>query len=456
MKKTIWFIFVLFMSTSMVLSQYTVSIHREYMWYRTSGSEWETDVIADFRLNGVPVDNVSDYYFEWRHVFGPNDDRPGTSNGMGIDDVGVDEHPGTFYDVYLKIHNGDLKAPVITISNTLINVGRPDESLIITIDQVNEAGTTINQHHIWEWVPRSPHPFVPGELGLFKGGNINLTHKTTPVSSDLPTLFLADTQLVSNTKMFNNWQSHNTIINHKAFYFDEINDLLIAQFKNIFNSEIILSSNIASNDDCLLQFKNPWLRDDNSSPIGPRNRGTAAIWHPVDPGQYQVFLEHDPNSSPVYYSLRATPLHTQADGRYTVFTGWQTAGATLLPHPDDQDESTLKAVVFNQAGATVEAQFCRDVAVNGGSIRWEDNSFRVSAPKWVVDQTAIWQFNRWTTPNSDRVTISNPASRTAAGLTFHADGAVVEAEYINTLTYPEMMDNTVRLDQHTTIPAGAG
>ncbi|GEM_PF-3420156 len=207
------------------------------------------------------------------------------------------------------------------------------------------------------------------------------------------------------------------------------------------------TANIATNPAGIeIDFHDPWYYDETTQ-TQPDN------FRPITPGQYQVFLDQQPDQG-AHYRLKA-PLLTSADGEYYVFNRWVAKDANGAELPSggifvNGEDDTTTAVVFTAATATVEAEYYT-VTVNGGELEASNGKVYLNTSDYA-NLDGIWAFDQWTV-TSGSATITNINSRRTK-VTINADNTVLKVSYVNAIT---TQGKTVEITagDTVTVPPGA-
>ncbi|MEX2117628.1 MAG: zinc metalloprotease, partial [Bacteroidota bacterium] len=223
---------------------------------------------------------------------------------------------------------------------------------IVSINQTKENGSTFAGTSVGRWEGMSfKNYFVPFSFQQLSG---------TP-------FVLRGNQDLHSGEKYNQWNDLPDVINHRTFIVGTVTEA-VSRFRGAHQAtlETSINGNSAGN---VVQFKDPWLVDDYTDPMGQRNRDTNAVFYLVPSGTYNIGLETNyqgvflnqsgpPNFPPPYYSVKV-PLITTINGSTAFFAGWSYDPAYISlgqpePSPSGYDQ---KAVVFKQAGATLTAQY---------------------------------------------------------------------------------------------------
>jgi len=155
--------------------------------------------------------------------------------------------------------------------------------------------------------------------------------------------------LVPNTSdKYNRWENDNNIVNHKSFTIVEHQPTLKSLLKTATNPTIRTWVAEGGFVAATVDFKDPWLMDDYSDGLGPRNRGTNAVFvskstpfYPLNDGNTKGVFTGQTVASGNYYSLRAVqPIH--ATGLEWNFSSWTYSNANV-----SSPTSLETQVVFN-------------------------------------------------------------------------------------------------------------
>ena len=183
-------------------------------------------------------------------------------------------------------------------------------------------------------------------------------------------IFKASQGIVNNPyEKYNHWESITDVINHKFINISGSAKTITSKFENIYDATIFnYSAEGKFSISGIIKFFDPWLVNDTSDPLGPKNKGMLADYLDLQYSTnnigintpYQgVFLNQGwPNWDPPYYSVKADyvqdiPLQQTGRTHKFYFQGWS---ASPVGSATFQDSSALETpVVFKQANATVQA-----------------------------------------------------------------------------------------------------
>ena len=167
-------------------------------------------------------------------------------------------------------------------------------------------------------------------------------------------------------------------------------------------STVTLSSPTSS-----LSIHDPWYYDEAT--------GTQPDdFRTISPGQYQVFLNQNPDFQPdlPIYSLRAPLLVNEGDGIYQVFHRWvamKANGDTLSPTGIFEDEQSRQTrVVFTDSVATVEAEYFIVTLIGEGvNLSESSGNLILFAPEYIViNEIDVELFDSWTISPQGGATIT--------------------------------------------------
>ena len=240
------------------------------------------------------------------------DTQPGNSGSPVIDAsrtgiaLGVHTEGGCNYDGYNKgtsAYNTDFWNALHPIVNVLI-------------DQRLEDGSSVDSVGRWENNQFKVYK-VPNQID-FVIGSVEI---------------LRATQKILMNQKYNNWTGESDVKNHHEFEILNSTQEIVANLK-VTKSGIIIRNELLSapgQEGGTIEFKDPWLIDYPDPQYGhnKRNRGMDAPFKsrpsPFKPdyttsydgdGYQGVFLNQDPDETPVYYSVRAPleqviPFHNE-------------------------------------------------------------------------------------------------------------------------------------------------
>ncbi len=166
---------------------------------------------------------------------------------------------------------------------------------------------------------------------------------------------------------YNRWTVNDgpdSIVNHSTIRMTANTSSVLAQFKPSNPATIRTQLVEGGATGGTLNFRDPWLVD-NSDAKGPKNRGTAAIWHnvaspfkPESSATYKgVFLNESgpPFWNPPYYSVGAPNPNTftiNGNNYSAYFRNWE--GSSVQYQNADAAQT---GVVFTSSGATATANY---------------------------------------------------------------------------------------------------
>ena len=256
-------------------------------------------------------------------------------------------------------HKGTLSGGSQAVS--LIITGNSD--ILVTVDQKLSDGSSVDSVGRWEGGPdfvdyRVPHtfPFAVGATEVLRAAQKIILHEK-----------------------YHKWDISNTVVNHHEFIIKEKMRNISALFQTTKPSITLRNELISApgREGGMIEFKDPWLIDYADPEYGnnKRNRGMDAPFKsrpsPFKPDYttsyngdvYQgVFLNQDPDETPVYYSLRAPQQQVIAFHGEDItwyFQGW--AGDQVsFQHPSRNET----AVVFQADGAQARALYKGHLASN--------------------------------------------------------------------------------------------
>jgi hypothetical protein len=187
-------------------------------------------------------------------------------------------------------------------------------------------------------------------------------YKATTISSEV---YRGSQGFVPSTNdRYNRWSGPTgdlpDIVNHRS--------LALSSGQQQYTSQLKTAQNVTIQT-CVVEggavaravyFKDPWLVDDNSDQLGPRNRGTNALFvskstpfYPLNDSDTKgVFLNQDTSGNNPHYRLRAYET-IEAVGLVWSFGYW--TGGTGASFSNANSIET--AVVFNSADAVVTAYY---------------------------------------------------------------------------------------------------
>lgn len=247
----------------------------------------------------------------------------------------------------------------------------------VTINQRLSSGQNAGQLKLWDNQNNQfGQSFNPGTTFPFYAGSQQV--------------ILADQNIISNEK-YNNWNGLTDVTNHHSFIIEEQTDSLTSHFLPTYNATIQTQLIEGGNPSGTVDFMDPWLIDYPDPNYGNnlRNQGMSAPFKSVpyslnnlgiSTSYKGVFLNQapDPNNPNVpYYSVRE-PLTQTINGYTGVFQNWSVSpsgSATLQQVSSNPSGYDQKAVVFNQANATVTANY-KGVHISNDANAFSNNGQR--------------------------------------------------------------------------------
>lgn len=151
-----------------------------------------------------------------------------------------------------------------------------------------------------------------GQVGIWDFGTFTYDYYNSPetfnFSLDDYQVIKGATNLINNEK-FKQWEvgSSKYYINHNQFMIDSTIGEITAQLAPVINASIKNSFDGSDNQlASQISFKDPWLPDLGSDPIGAQNRGFNAIWHDYFTGSSTLSLNTTSDHKGVFPDLETT------------------------------------------------------------------------------------------------------------------------------------------------------
>ncbi len=375
------------MFISRAFSQYSVEIKQEHWWYKIGDpNEWEGKMRAILKNNGQPIDTAGFSCQWWRTIANTETwESSPFSNTFFIAREGlvVDWKRKYWVNVFL---GEQLVATSYQPPEPPYPIEAPPFGKTVTIEWKKEDGNGIGSGHgvkvrFWSY-PENWHPTVYADGNAGGSGYLYLRpNSENEVVHAMPDI------LGSIGERFHRWSSAATLDepyqNHsRVTVTSTLNQLAVNH--RVFVADALMQVSLIDSpgaNDASIEFKDPWLRDTTDltfldNPYGYRNKSTAATFKP---GVYQiqpnlsnkykgVFLNQTVNSG-IYYSVRA-PLIQTISGSSAFFLGWtyNSSYATLEQVGTNPAGYDQKAVVFNQSGATITAQYTNSTLTSNFTI----------------------------------------------------------------------------------------
>jgi hypothetical protein len=358
---------ILVTATSGQTGPYTVVIRFDSITSR--GNEWDVELYADVfdgNRNLIPFSVARTYYYRWYY------DTTCSGNNWrlapyldpevaGNTQIGPDGHwvkqpqdpdccPTCAYESWLvkvvvSIDDHDVTSQVVRVPDN--GTGNVEPRQRVVVDQQTEGFTSIGNigRKYSTGIFNYPAPFtfynVAGQTEVFKG------------SQDL---------FSGPYQKYNRWSTASgdlsDVVNHRSFTIGSGQQQYTSRLKAANNPTIqtCTTDGIFSG---AVYFKDPWLVDDYSDPLGPRNRGNNALFYSKSTPFYPlndastkgVFLGQEIAPGLPYYTVRAYDI---VEGTRLLWSfGYWTATNASLADPNNIES----AVVFNSANATVTANY---------------------------------------------------------------------------------------------------
>ena len=394
-KVTILFLLIVLSFNFPVLGQYTVKLRIGEIVNPVSPGhpyEWGVTLYADiFDANKNLVPHSSNFYYYWYKDECTGGGFQTWHNGFDLYFLAPDGHNSipsacdetiTFQTYWVQVtvkingilyYSGDIRVPddesgVLTQKE--INITQKRESQSVVEDIGKRIGTGIFNY---------PAPFI----------------FYTP-STQNSEIFRGSQELVSNPyEKYNHWLGISDVVNHRTITLSGSTINLTSQFGKVYDATV--RANLlevpGTYDD--IQFMDPWFINDNSDPLGLRNKGTSADFLSVEYSsnnvgintQYKGILlnqEYDPIGQNPFYKVRTSiqpyNIFLQQTGRYHkfYFQNWSSSGTDPLTQNNIVNGYYETPVVFRSSGAVVNAN------LKGTQLSSEQNGYSPSNQRKFV------------------------------------------------------------------------
>ncbi len=283
-----------------------------------------------------------------------------------------------YIKVIVTINGVDYSSPEIRLPDNEIGI---IEQKLVTVKQrnVNQSQTG----RISKAYANSFFNFVPPVTFTYPvqtGNSINDIYK-------------ASQDIISNEKYLH-WAGFSDVVNHKNFTFNMYSTNLTSQFSTITNATV--KANMPEYPDFELQFTDPWLIDDFSDPLGPRNRGmdNAQLSYlsntqnnlSINSDRQGVLLNQGlPNWSPPYYtvSIPSTITLPPNGSTHKIYVlGWNTNNALL------ENQYTLETgIAFTGSQASASAN------LKGQGLSDDQNAYSFGSQRKFIKSSSGMPFN---------------------------------------------------------------
>jgi|GEM_PF-1665358 len=236
--------------------------------------------------------------------------------------------------------------------------------------KANAFGTLAKSKTLPVTVTQVDNQSLPfGQVGVYE--NSSFVSYTVPATfawldGSIKTIRADQNFKPSTTQKYHDWNDLADVVNHRDFTISPTATELTAYFRNANNSTIQAQLIDGGNSGGSVQFKDPWLIDDNSDSKGPRNRGMNAIWYnqpspfsPSTASNYKgVLLNENPTADPnrPIYKIRVAETQT-INGFTSYFKNWTTTGASITQPSNLVGGYYESPVIFESAGSTVAAKY---------------------------------------------------------------------------------------------------
>jgi hypothetical protein len=263
------------------------------------------------------------------------------------DYIGVANSFGKTYMAWPEAQGNDPTSPVTLYfaSRTHTPPNPPSGYANIKIDQKDESNSSFGKIGRWRTNLFIDY-LAPADLVLQQTGEV---------------LRASQSFKPNTTQKYNKWLGETDVVNHHSFSIAPGATTIQSNFKSASNATIRTCVGEGGLVASTVELKDPWLVDDNSDGLGPRNRGTNALFvskstpfYPINDGSTKgVFLGENPNFQtgvPIYTLRAVQPIH--ATGLEWNFSYWGASNASV-----SSPNSLETPVVFNSGDATVTANY---------------------------------------------------------------------------------------------------
>jgi Pro-kumamolisin, activation domain/Dockerin type I domain len=229
-----------------------------------------------------------------------------------------------------------------------------------------------------------------GTIGKWNGSSFSprLNPGDSISISPNSTIVLQGDQNVYSGEKYNNWirntSSETDVSNHHTFIVQTNDNNFTSHFQPRYNatiqSQLLENGSIGGS----LKFQDPWLIDFQEPGYGTnfRNQGMTAPFDTVNYSSNNLGINTShsgifinqllPNGS--YYSIQA-PLTQTINGHNCAFQNWNSPNATFQQVGSNPSGYDQKAVIFNNSGATVTANY-KGINLSNTASAFSNNSQR--------------------------------------------------------------------------------
>ncbi|HTR81404.1 MAG TPA: hypothetical protein VMM58_07215, partial [Bacteroidota bacterium] len=355
------------------------SFHNISHMYNESGVNFFNQCVSTNQIDDVTLtaDQNKYYYFDKTYtrgdpLFTAVSDAITSGNyyfTLGIKEIGS-SMPPDYYQLLPYDGGDDNTVPVVDLT---INYTTPDQYYQLS----NVIQSTTNYGHL---IANNDtiNQIASGTQKFFSWGTTNNVR-----SAELP--FLANWNNGGTTQKHDYWYLP-TVPATKYFIYDTI--VAVSQTSSIHNATfdqtslatVGVSWDLGSVSDSI-EFRDPWryYRDASSkwaasnqfikyaAPFTTTNNNSTSYGG--------VFLGKNPQTSPLYYSVRA-PLTKTVNGNVTSFINWTVTGATFYDGGANGGNDSA-AVVFSSSGATVTANYKAHLATTSTAALSNNNQRKI-------------------------------------------------------------------------------
>ena len=265
--------------------------------YWQNDDEWGANLRGDLYVDGQFLEPSNNYYYSWERKNEQTGLWEVRNGGPALYTIGTDGHPGQIFHWRLRITGTNPQFS--TLSNEVEVVKYGTIKIVDNVRAYKENGSMANDNvkiRIWAaygWYDRAPGvSFQPFFLSLDEDN------------------VMKDSVFSLYGQKFHRWETLDPAItyykNHEGIYVGEETNDINVHHRRYYNATFNLTSEIPS---LKMSLEDLWVVKTTpayyQAPYGYRSLGLSAIPEEIDNGSYGgVFLNQDPNQSPVYYTIR--------------------------------------------------------------------------------------------------------------------------------------------------------
>ncbi|MDR3610639.1 MAG: S53 family serine peptidase [Ignavibacteriaceae bacterium] len=242
----------------------------------------------------------------------------------------------------------------------------------IHVDQKLSTGTQIGTIGKWNGSSFSPRLNPGDSISIYPGS----------------TIILQGDQNVYNGEKYNNWIRNTSletdVSNHHSFIIRPNDRNFTSNFQPMHNATIQSLLLETGSIGGFLKFQDPWLKDYQDAGYGNniRNQGMTAPFNTVNFASNNlgintphlgVILNQETRFG-TYYSIQA-PLIQTISAHNCVFQNWESSDATFQQVGSNPSGYDQKAVIFNNSGSTVTANY-KGIHLSNTASAFSNNSQR--------------------------------------------------------------------------------